>query len=147
MQQDIYFARRPSLDAITGVYQASSYFLLVGVALFSAIVLIAIVSIIRIIIHIRKAKREEVALQHEMANFYKKQLKLLHGKHFLHSLHQYVTLLVQLWKWKDNDDVRRTLGYDDESIQYMEKTIMAWEELDYEREKRIKDTLHQHIEQ
>ncbi|MBP6911335.1 hypothetical protein KBC03_07230 [Patescibacteria group bacterium] len=96
MQQDIYFSRRPSLDSITGVYDVSSFFLLVGVVLFSAIVLIAIVSIVKIIMHIRKAKREEASLQHEMANFYKKQLKLLHGKHFLHSLHQYVKLLVQL---------------------------------------------------
>lgn len=38
-------------------------------------------------------------------------------------------------------------GYDEDTIQYIEKTIMEGNELDYDKEKHMKDILHQHIEQ
>lgn|GEM_PF-5090480 len=109
MQQDIYFSRRPSLEAISGVYSISSTLLLIGVVLFCIILLIAVVSLVRIILALRKARREQEAVYHDMADFYKKQLKLLHGKQFLHSLYQYTKLLVQLGKGKDMHGIRKAL--------------------------------------
>lgn len=108
--------------------------------------MIAIISLIKIFLALRKARYAQQHLFHEMESFYKKQLKLLHGKPFLSSLYQYTKLLVQLQKGKDTHAIRSSLGYDDELIQYMENTIMTGKELDYEQEKRIKAILHQHIE-
>lgn len=96
MQQDIYFPERPSLQTIENSYAVSSFFLLVGVIIFSVIILVALVSLIRIFVHIRKAKREQANLYVDMELFYRKQLKLLHGKAFLSSFYQYSKLLVQL---------------------------------------------------
>lgn len=146
MQQDIYFPRRPSLDAITSVYDISSLLLLIGVIVFGVILMIALISLVRILIALRKVRKEQALLFHDMETFYKKQLKLMHGKHFLTSLYQYSKLLVQLRQGRDVRDIRRIFWLDEEMIQYMEKTIMGGNELDYEHEKRIKDILHQRIE-
>lgn len=145
MQQEIYFARRPSLENIGWIYSASSFLLLVGVWVFALIMLVAIISLIRILILLRKARHEQHAVYHDMENFYKKQLKMLNGKQFLHSFYQYIKLLVQLGKWKDTYSIMKLLGYDDQTIQYIEHAVMHGNELDYEQEKHIKDILHQHI--
>lgn len=98
MQQDIYFSPRTSLDTITGVYGVSSLLLLIGLIVFSAIFLIAVISLVRIMIIMREVRKEQQVVYQDMEIFYKKQLKLLHGKQFLSSLYQYSKLLVQLGK-------------------------------------------------
>lgn len=143
MQQDIYFPKRTSLDAMTSTYDISSALLFAGVIIFWVILCIAIWSLIRLVIYIRRTTREQRSLSVEMQQFYKKQLEILHGRPFMVSFYQYSKLLVELHKSKNLHALWQTLWYDDELIQYIEKAVSGANELDYEQEKRIKDSLHQ----
>lgn len=96
MQQEIYFPEWPSLTAIEETYTVSSFMLVAGIVIFSLIILIAVVSLVRIFIRIRRVKQDQKNIYVDMELFYKKQMKLLHGKAFLSSFYQYSKLLVQL---------------------------------------------------
>ena len=146
MQQEIYFPKWSSLHSLTSGYTISSLLLLTGTIIFCIIVLVALIALARIIKHIRHTRQEQKLLHHDMQLFYQKQLALLHGKAFLTSLYQYAKLLVELWKWKDIHTVWRAIWYDDDTIVYMEHVIMMGNELEYEKENRIKDLLLSYFE-
>lgn len=146
MNQDVYFPQRPSLEQIQGVYKASSFLLISGVIVFGIIFVIAVVAIAKVLIHLQRARHDQKSVSAEMQIFYKKQLKLLQWKEFLHSLYNYVKLLSELHQWKSIHSIWYMLGYDTTTIQYIEKVVLEWKEVDYEQEKRIKEVLHTHIQ-
>ncbi len=145
MQQEIYFPEWPSLTAIEETYTVSSFMLVAGIVIFSLIILIAVVSLVRIFIRIRRVKQDQKNIYVDMELFYKKQMKLLHGKAFLSSFYQYSKLLVQLGRWKTLKEIWHNLWFTDAMVEYIQQTINEGKELDYEFEKRIKEILHQHI--